>query len=167
MGRSFRWDRKNRGPVSQQVWHDKDPSLLKGWAPSIGQNFAPFTGNGDVSISEIFLSGTYNQSINLFNMRNEITVGIRRWLAWYNQTIDIYHSLSALLIVRDWQRQLSWISGLKSLLSNWTLSVTPATDVTAIYVTKYVISLWQTGCSDVMSGDVKWLWKLYHSDVIG
>jgi hypothetical protein len=21
---------KNRGPVSQQVWHDKDPSLLKG-----------------------------------------------------------------------------------------------------------------------------------------
>ena len=30
MGRSFGWDRKNRGPVSQQVWHDKDPSLLKG-----------------------------------------------------------------------------------------------------------------------------------------
>jgi hypothetical protein len=28
--RSFGWDRKNRGPVSQQVWHDKDPSLLKG-----------------------------------------------------------------------------------------------------------------------------------------
>jgi hypothetical protein len=21
---------KNRGPVSQQVWHNKDPSLLKG-----------------------------------------------------------------------------------------------------------------------------------------
>jgi hypothetical protein len=30
MGWSFGWDRKNRGPVSQQVWHDKDPSLLKG-----------------------------------------------------------------------------------------------------------------------------------------
>jgi hypothetical protein len=30
IGRSFGWDRKNRGPVSQQVWHDKDPSLLKG-----------------------------------------------------------------------------------------------------------------------------------------
>jgi hypothetical protein len=30
MGRSFGWDRINRGPVSQQVWHDKDPSLLKG-----------------------------------------------------------------------------------------------------------------------------------------
>jgi hypothetical protein len=29
IGRSFRWDRKNRGTVSQQVWHDKDPSLLK------------------------------------------------------------------------------------------------------------------------------------------
>jgi hypothetical protein len=28
--KSFWWDRKNRGPVSQQVWHDKDPSLLKG-----------------------------------------------------------------------------------------------------------------------------------------
>jgi hypothetical protein len=33
--RSFGWDRINRGPVSQyavsqQVWHDKDPSLLKG-----------------------------------------------------------------------------------------------------------------------------------------
>ena len=27
---SFRWDRKNRGPVSQQAWHDKDPSQLKG-----------------------------------------------------------------------------------------------------------------------------------------
>jgi hypothetical protein len=30
MGRPFRWDRKYRGPMSQQVWHDKDPSLLKG-----------------------------------------------------------------------------------------------------------------------------------------
>jgi hypothetical protein len=30
MGRSFRWDRRNRGPVSHQVWYDKDPSLFKG-----------------------------------------------------------------------------------------------------------------------------------------
>jgi hypothetical protein len=30
MGRSFGWDRKNWGPESQHVWHDKDPSLLKG-----------------------------------------------------------------------------------------------------------------------------------------
>jgi hypothetical protein len=30
MGRSFGWDRKTRCHVSQQVWHDKDPSLLKG-----------------------------------------------------------------------------------------------------------------------------------------
>jgi hypothetical protein len=27
---SFGCDRINRGPVSQYVWHDKDPSLLKG-----------------------------------------------------------------------------------------------------------------------------------------
>ena len=25
----FGWDCKNRGPISQHVWHDKDPSLLK------------------------------------------------------------------------------------------------------------------------------------------
>jgi hypothetical protein len=42
MGQSFGWDRKNRDPVSQQVCHDKDPSLLKG--------HRPFTGNGDISI---------------------------------------------------------------------------------------------------------------------
>jgi hypothetical protein len=30
VGRSFGWDRKSRGPVSQQVWHDGDPSLLGG-----------------------------------------------------------------------------------------------------------------------------------------
>ena len=30
MGRSFGWGHKNRGPVSQQVWHDKDLSLIKG-----------------------------------------------------------------------------------------------------------------------------------------
>jgi hypothetical protein len=28
--RSFWWDRISRGPVSQQVWQDKDTSLLKG-----------------------------------------------------------------------------------------------------------------------------------------
>jgi hypothetical protein len=28
--RSFGWDRINRGPLSQYVWHDKDPFLLKG-----------------------------------------------------------------------------------------------------------------------------------------
>jgi hypothetical protein len=27
---SFDWYQKNWGPVSQQVWHDKDPYLLKG-----------------------------------------------------------------------------------------------------------------------------------------
>jgi hypothetical protein len=30
MGLSFGGNRKNQGPMSQQVWHDKDPSLLKG-----------------------------------------------------------------------------------------------------------------------------------------
>jgi hypothetical protein len=30
MGLSFGWNRKSRGPLSQQVWSDKDPSLLKG-----------------------------------------------------------------------------------------------------------------------------------------
>jgi hypothetical protein len=29
IGRSFGWDLKNRGPVSEQVRHNKDPSLLK------------------------------------------------------------------------------------------------------------------------------------------
>ena len=29
MGRCFDRDRKNRGPVSQQAWHDKDPSIHK------------------------------------------------------------------------------------------------------------------------------------------
>ena len=28
-GRSVGRDRVNRGPVSKQVWHDKDPSCLK------------------------------------------------------------------------------------------------------------------------------------------
>jgi hypothetical protein len=27
---SFQWQRRNRGPLSQWVWHDKDPFLLKG-----------------------------------------------------------------------------------------------------------------------------------------
>jgi hypothetical protein len=30
MARSLEWDRKKRGPVSQQVWNDKDLPLLKG-----------------------------------------------------------------------------------------------------------------------------------------
>ena len=30
LGRLFGWDRKNRGHVSQQVWHDKDPSSVNG-----------------------------------------------------------------------------------------------------------------------------------------
>jgi hypothetical protein len=30
MVQSFGWDRKNGGSVSQQMWHNKDPSLLKG-----------------------------------------------------------------------------------------------------------------------------------------
>ena len=39
--RSFGCDRKNRGPVSQQAWHEKDPSLLKGSGrPAKGQNIA-------------------------------------------------------------------------------------------------------------------------------
>jgi hypothetical protein len=42
IGRSIGWDRKNRDPVSQ-VWHDRDPSLLKG--PE-----QPFTSTSDVSI---------------------------------------------------------------------------------------------------------------------
>jgi hypothetical protein len=44
MGRSFGWDQKNRGPVSQQVWHDKDPSLLKSpkRRAKLGLNFAAF-----------------------------------------------------------------------------------------------------------------------------
>jgi hypothetical protein len=29
-GEVLRMRPENRGPVSQQVWHDKDPSLLKG-----------------------------------------------------------------------------------------------------------------------------------------
>ena len=33
---SFGWESKDRGPVSQQVWPDKDPSLLKGLRPNFG-----------------------------------------------------------------------------------------------------------------------------------
>ena len=35
MERSVGWDRKNRGPVSQQVRHDKDLSLLRGCKCSV------------------------------------------------------------------------------------------------------------------------------------
>jgi hypothetical protein len=42
MGRSFGWDQKNRSPISQQVWHDEDPSLLKDPAYFIAKkNHAP------------------------------------------------------------------------------------------------------------------------------
>lgn len=59
MGQSFGWDRKNRGPVSQQVCQEKkspDPSLLKGHTrrPE-AYSLQPFTHNGDVSI-EMFQS---------------------------------------------------------------------------------------------------------------
>ena len=40
----------NGWPVSQYVWHAKEPSLLNSRVPSIGQNLQPFIGNGDVSI---------------------------------------------------------------------------------------------------------------------
>jgi hypothetical protein len=64
MGRTFGWDRKNRGSVSQQVLHDKDPSLFKG--PSIGLNFAALHRQWwRLYVSEKFLSKTVNnQSIN-------------------------------------------------------------------------------------------------------
>ena len=39
MGRPYGWGRKNRGPGSRQVWHDKDPSLLK------DLNLQPITSN--------------------------------------------------------------------------------------------------------------------------
>ena len=37
-------------PVSQKVSHAKEPLLLNGHVPSIGQNSQPISGNGDVSI---------------------------------------------------------------------------------------------------------------------
>jgi hypothetical protein len=41
---------QNRGPVSQQVWHDKDPSLLKGpERRAYALILQVFTGNGEVS----------------------------------------------------------------------------------------------------------------------
>jgi hypothetical protein len=51
MRRSFGSDWKNWGTVSQQVWHDKDPSLLKGpERRAYAKLLQPFAGNGDVSI---------------------------------------------------------------------------------------------------------------------
>jgi hypothetical protein len=42
---------ENRGAMSQQVWFDKDPSLLKGPEPlALVKIQQPFTSNGDVSI---------------------------------------------------------------------------------------------------------------------
>ena len=43
-------DRKNRGPVSQQVWHDKDPSLLNGHKARANAWKKPFSGNGECTI---------------------------------------------------------------------------------------------------------------------
>ena len=46
-GGSFRWDRKNRGPVSWKVWHDdEDPSLLKTHKHrAVAEMLQPFAGN--------------------------------------------------------------------------------------------------------------------------
>ena len=52
-GGSFCWDHKNRGSVSQQVWHYKDPSLLlnghKCWAKAL--SLQPFIVNSDMMIN--------------------------------------------------------------------------------------------------------------------
>jgi hypothetical protein len=50
-GAVLRMKPENRGPVSQQVWHDKDPSLLK-CPERLAKAYIlqPFTGNGDASI---------------------------------------------------------------------------------------------------------------------
>jgi hypothetical protein len=50
MGWSFGWYRKNRGPVSQQVWHDKDSSLSaehrsKFCSPSLVMVTSPYKWN--------------------------------------------------------------------------------------------------------------------------
>jgi hypothetical protein len=51
MERSFGLEQKNRVPLSLQVWHDKDPSLLKDpERQAYAKILQPFTGNGDVSI---------------------------------------------------------------------------------------------------------------------
>jgi hypothetical protein len=54
MGAVLRLRPENRRPMSQKVWHDKDPPLLKG--PE--QILQPFIGNGDVSTQvKISLAG--------------------------------------------------------------------------------------------------------------
>jgi hypothetical protein len=76
MGRPFKWDRKNWVPVWQQVWHDKDPSLLKGperRVKALMYILQPFTGNADVSIwvkdSRVGRNAVNNQSINQSNLK--------------------------------------------------------------------------------------------------
>ena len=63
------WDRVDRGPVSQQVWHDKDPSLLRGpkRRAKVKCRSLGFTVNGDVSIWIIFELDENQYSINQFN----------------------------------------------------------------------------------------------------
>jgi hypothetical protein len=44
-------DPLERGPVSQQMWHNKDPSRHKGpERRAMAEILHPFTGNGDISI---------------------------------------------------------------------------------------------------------------------
>jgi hypothetical protein len=51
-GAVLRMRRKKHFPVSQEVWHGKDPSLLR------GPERTPKLCSPSVNISEIFLSGT-------------------------------------------------------------------------------------------------------------
>ena len=46
---------KNRVPVSQQVWHDKDPSFIK---PIIAKQKFPFYSPSLGYVSEVFLNVT-------------------------------------------------------------------------------------------------------------
>ena len=41
---------ENRSPVSQQMWHDKDPSSFIAKTPNKCESLQPFTGHGDFSI---------------------------------------------------------------------------------------------------------------------
>lgn len=50
-GRSCKWDHKTRGPLSQQVWHDKRPSCSNAISAEQRPKLrSPFTGNCYVSI---------------------------------------------------------------------------------------------------------------------
>ena len=50
MNQSIGRDRKYRGPESQQVWHDKNPSLLNGHKARANAWKKPFSGNGECTI---------------------------------------------------------------------------------------------------------------------